>query len=110
MIVVASFSHQQHGDYRIGLPRGGQWLVRFSADWQGYSPDFSGVGELRDEITAEKRSPMMASATAARSRSRPTGFLVLGQEVTLEEPHPDETAEKAEDPQPHLNTHANSDH
>ncbi len=106
VIVVASFSHQPHENYRIGLPRGGQWLVRFSADWQGYSSDFSGIGELRDEITAEKK-PYDGLSYSGRLNIAPYGFLILGQEETLEDqPH---ELEVVVDPNtPH--THANPDH
>jgi 1,4-alpha-glucan branching enzyme len=41
VVVVANFAHQGYPDYRIGLPRGGRWRVRFNSDWQGYSGDFS---------------------------------------------------------------------
>jgi 1,4-alpha-glucan branching enzyme len=40
VVVVANFSNQTWTDYRIGLPEKGQWQVRFSSDWEGYSPQF----------------------------------------------------------------------
>ena len=40
VIVVANFGNRAHDGYRIGVPRGGEWKVRFNSDWSGYSPDF----------------------------------------------------------------------
>jgi len=55
VIVVASFTHRSlEKGYRIGLPREGNWLVRFNSDWKGYSPDFSDDGNLGGMIVAEK--------------------------------------------------------
>jgi 1,4-alpha-glucan branching enzyme len=39
-IVVANFANRRHDRYRIGVPRGGVWRVRFNSDWRGYSDDF----------------------------------------------------------------------
>jgi 1,4-alpha-glucan branching enzyme len=41
VIVVANFANRAYDSYRIGLPRGGTWRVRFNGDWRGYSPVFS---------------------------------------------------------------------
>jgi 1,4-alpha-glucan branching enzyme len=40
VIVLANFAARSYDHYRIGLPRGGLWRVRFNGDWQGYSPVF----------------------------------------------------------------------
>jgi 1,4-alpha-glucan branching enzyme len=40
VIVICNFRDQAFHNYRIGLPRGGLWRVRFNSDWQGYSSDF----------------------------------------------------------------------
>lgn len=41
VIVICNFrGNQSWQDYRIGLPRGGVWKVRFNSDWNGYSADF----------------------------------------------------------------------
>jgi 1,4-alpha-glucan branching enzyme len=42
VVVVANFANRSHDGYRVGLPRGGPWRVRFNGDWQGYGPDFGG--------------------------------------------------------------------
>jgi 1,4-alpha-glucan branching enzyme len=41
VIVLANFANRGYAEYRIGLPRTGQWRVRFNSDWSGYSGDFS---------------------------------------------------------------------
>jgi 1,4-alpha-glucan branching enzyme len=41
VIVVANFANGAYDSYRIGLPRGGIWRVRFNGDWRGYSPAFT---------------------------------------------------------------------
>jgi 1,4-alpha-glucan branching enzyme len=40
VIVVANFADRIYDTYAIGMPRPGQWRVRFNSDWQGYSVDF----------------------------------------------------------------------
>ncbi len=40
VIVLANLADRAYGDYRIGLPRGGLWRVRFNGDWGGYSTAF----------------------------------------------------------------------
>lgn len=40
VIVVANFASRAYDEYRVGVPRDGEWKVRFNGDWNGYSPDF----------------------------------------------------------------------
>ncbi len=42
-VVVLNFSNQAFTQYDIGLPRGGQWKVRFNSDWKGYDSGFPGT-------------------------------------------------------------------
>jgi 1,4-alpha-glucan branching enzyme len=42
VVVVASFGNRAYDEYRVGVPRAGEWKVRFNSDWSGYSPDFGG--------------------------------------------------------------------
>jgi 1,4-alpha-glucan branching enzyme len=46
VVVVLSFSHRAFPAYRIGLPRGGRWRVRFNGDWRGYSALFGDCPSL----------------------------------------------------------------
>jgi 1,4-alpha-glucan branching enzyme len=92
VVIVASFSHLTFNDYRIGFPRGGKWLIRFSADWQGYSPDFQGIGNLKDEIVAEKK-PYDGIDYSGSFSIGPYGFLVLSQEQNEEKSDHPESAQ-----------------
>lgn len=40
VLVIANFGGRAYDEYRIGVPRDGEWKVRFNSDWNGYSPDF----------------------------------------------------------------------
>ena len=83
MIVIASFSNREHaGDYRVGFPRGGRWLVRFNSDWQGYSREFHepgspGSGGKAIEAVREDRDGL---AFAAALRVPAYGLLILSQD------------------------------
>jgi 1,4-alpha-glucan branching enzyme len=39
--VVLNFGNRAYDAYRVGLPRGGLWRVRFNSDWRGYSQFFT---------------------------------------------------------------------
>lgn len=41
VVIVLNFGNRGYTDYRIGLPRYGQWHVRFNSDWSGYDTHFS---------------------------------------------------------------------
>lgn len=51
VVVVANLANRALGDYRIGLPAGGSWQVRFNSDWQGYDEGFGAVAT--DPVNAE---------------------------------------------------------
>ena len=108
VIVAASFANREWPEgYRIGLPRGGRWMVRFDSDWKGYSPDFHDVGQSETFVTAEDEARDGLSFSV--SLSLPAyGLLILSQEET---PKADEAADKkkgsgpkkiAHDPRPPL--------
>ncbi len=54
VIILANFRDQSWDDYRIGLPRGGMWKVRFNSDWNGYDESFS--NHPADDVMAENIS------------------------------------------------------
>jgi 1,4-alpha-glucan branching enzyme len=85
VVVVASFTHRAIEDgYRIGLPRGGPWTIRFNSDWKGYSPDFHDVSNPDGQVVAEK-SPYDGCDYSGIVALPPYGFLVLSQEEAFEE-------------------------
>lgn len=40
VLIIVNFNNNEQQNYNIGLPRGGEWRVRFNSSWTGYSPDF----------------------------------------------------------------------
>jgi 1,4-alpha-glucan branching enzyme len=52
VVVVANFSHEARGVYRVGFPREGLWKLRLNTDWTGYSEDFDG-SESQDVQTEQ---------------------------------------------------------
>jgi len=85
VIVIASFTHRTLEEgYRIGLPRGGRWIIRFNSDWKGYSPDFHDVSNPEGQILAEKK-PYDGCEYSGIVALPPYGFLVLSQEEAFNE-------------------------
>jgi 1,4-alpha-glucan branching enzyme len=85
VVVVASFANQTREGYRVGLPHGGSWTIRFNSDWKGYSPDFNDVSNPEGQIVAEK-NPYDECAYSGTVSLPPYGFLILSQEEKFEEP------------------------
>jgi 1,4-alpha-glucan branching enzyme len=86
VIVIASFTQRAIKDgYRIGLPHGGKWTIRFNSDWTGYSSDFHDVSNLEGEVEGEK-VPHDGCDYSGIVSLPPYGFLILSQEKSFEEP------------------------
>jgi 1,4-alpha-glucan branching enzyme len=80
VVVIASFTNRAwEGEYRIGLPRPGTWLIRFNSDWKGYSPDFLDVGNPDGQIAAES-NPYDGCDYSGIVSLPPYGFLILSQD------------------------------
>ncbi len=43
VVVVLNFSSETFTDYKVGFPRGGQWILRFNSDKAEYDPEFSNL-------------------------------------------------------------------
>jgi 1,4-alpha-glucan branching enzyme len=43
VVVVLNFADRSYDSYVVGMPREGEWKVRFNSDWQGYGDDFPGT-------------------------------------------------------------------
>jgi 1,4-alpha-glucan branching enzyme len=41
VVVVMNCANRSYAEYRVGLPRGGLWRVRFNGDWAGYGAAFT---------------------------------------------------------------------
>jgi 1,4-alpha-glucan branching enzyme len=80
VVVLASFTNKSFEEgYRIGLPRGGRWIIRFNSDWKGYSPDFHDVSNPEGQVIAEEK-PYDDCAHSGIVSLPPYGFLILSQE------------------------------
>lgn len=62
VVVVANFGVHAHQSYRIGLPRGGRWRVRFNSDYIGYDFGFGNVPGLDSDADPIRWDDMPASA------------------------------------------------
>ena len=51
VVVLTNFSNVSYPNYRIGLPRGGLWKVRFNSDSTAYSSDYSNYATA--DVTAD---------------------------------------------------------
>ena len=40
VVVVANFGSRGYAEYVLGMPRAGEWHVRFNSDWNGYDREF----------------------------------------------------------------------
>jgi 1,4-alpha-glucan branching enzyme len=80
VLVIASFTNRDiNGDYRIGLPRGGNWIIRFNSDWKGYSPEFHDVGNPDGIVVAEEK-PYDGCNFSGLFSLPPYGLLILSQD------------------------------
>jgi 1,4-alpha-glucan branching enzyme len=86
VIVVASFTHQAMiGQYRIGFPRGGEWIIRFNSDWNGYSEDFNNVGNAEGHVVAEEQA-YDGCEFSANVDVPPYSLLIFSQDKASEAP------------------------
>lgn len=65
VVVVANFSQTYYPDYRIGMPRGGMWHVRFNSDYSGYSGDFGNTTTVDTDANGGGQDGMGQSASFA---------------------------------------------
>ena len=77
VIVVANFANRSYDSYTLGMPRAGQWRVRFNSDWQGYSADF---GNHMGYDTMAGGGPMDGMPFQANVGIGPYSVLILSQD------------------------------
>ena len=65
VVVVANFSHEARGVYRVGFPREGLWKLRLNTDWAGYSEDFGDLASNDVAAEAQESDGMPWSAEVA---------------------------------------------
>ena len=77
VIVVANFADRSYDSYTLGMPRAGQWRVRFNSDWQGYGADF---GNHMGYDTVAGSGPMDNMPFQANVGIGPYSVLILSQD------------------------------
>jgi 1,4-alpha-glucan branching enzyme len=77
VIVIASFSAEEQGEYRLGVPRAGRWRVRFNSDWGGYDPEFETVPAFDTDSTPDPRDGMSQSIAVGLG---PYSVVILSQD------------------------------
>ncbi len=77
VIVLVNLSATPHPDYRVGVPRGGRWRVRFNSDWDGYDPEFETVESVDADATPEVRDGLSRSLRVGLG---PYSVVILSQD------------------------------
>jgi 1,4-alpha-glucan branching enzyme len=78
VVVIANFANRGFWPYKVGLPRGGVWRIRFNSDWSGYSPAFTNFGSFDLLAKQENFNDMPFSGTIGIG---PYTALVLSQDA-----------------------------
>lgn len=63
VVVIINFGNKTHTEYVLGLPRSGQWHIRFNSTWKGYSQDFKDVA-VPDPIVENGGTSMVLPAAS----------------------------------------------
>jgi len=77
VVVALNFADRGYNSYTIGLPRAGQWRVRFNSDWTGYDPSF---GNWLGYDTETDQGPQDGLPAAANIGIGPYTALILSQD------------------------------
>ncbi len=76
-VVIMNLSNREHEFYELTLPAEGEWIVRFNADWTGYSADFGDA----DLICVEGREGEIGHpGVVGGLKLPPYGLVVLSQD------------------------------
>jgi 1,4-alpha-glucan branching enzyme len=86
VIVVMNFSQTGMNNYRVGMPRGGLWRVRFNSDWNGYDPSFANWTTL--DTTASTSTPWDGLPASALVNIGPYSCVVFSQGIAPPPPNP----------------------
>ncbi len=76
-IVIMNFSNTGRNGYRIGMPRDGQWKVRFNSDWSGYDSSYANWGTF--DTNASYASPYDGLSASALIDIGPYTCVILSQ-------------------------------
>ena len=65
VVIVANFSARSHGDYTIGLPAAGRWIVCFNSDSRYYDQEFGDFGSSSVHAAATGKDGLPAQGKIA---------------------------------------------
>jgi 1,4-alpha-glucan branching enzyme len=77
VVVVVNLANRGYANYRLGLPRGGRWRVRFNSDWEGYGADYANHASF--DTTADG-GPMDGLPTSGSVGIGPYTAIILSQD------------------------------
>ncbi|HSU14075.1 alpha-amylase family glycosyl hydrolase [Longimicrobium sp.] len=77
VVVVLNFADRSYDGYWLGMPRGGEWKVRFNSDWTGYGEDFLGTPS---NDTRADGAPMHGMPHSAAVGMGPYTAVILSQD------------------------------
>lgn len=77
VIVILNFANRSYSSYNIGMPRQGNWRVRFNSDWKGYSDDFGNQAGYHTVSSPNRKDGMPYSANIGIG---PYSALILSQD------------------------------
>jgi 1,4-alpha-glucan branching enzyme len=78
VVVALNVANRAHSSYRLGLPRGGVWRVRFNSDWIGYGDDF---GDHAGYDTTADGDPADGLPTSGTIGIGPYTAIILSQDA-----------------------------
>ena len=78
VVVVLNVANRAYPSYRLGLPRGGVWRVRFNSDWIGYGDDFGDRGGYDTTADGDPADGLPTSGTVGIG---PYTAIILSQDA-----------------------------
>ena len=76
-MILANFAGRSFYSYKLGLPRGDSWRIRFNSDWTGYGSAFTNFQSFDMIAMSEEQDGMPFTGTVGLG---PYTALVLSQD------------------------------
>lgn len=77
VVIALNFANCGYNRYTSGIPRAGQWRVRFNSDWVGYDPSFGNWLSYDTDTDRDVRDGLPAAANVGIG---PYTALILSQD------------------------------
>lgn len=78
VVVVANFSSTGRSNYNIGMPRVGNWWVRFNSDWDGYDSEFTNWSSPDTQAVSGAKDGLNYNANVSVG---PYSIIILSQDL-----------------------------